>query len=120
MKYVVPDARDYLKERVQNYLLEQLEDRFDDLRSALDLANEFMKRSSGSHEDVKEFISDCQKVKQEFLKAISNLGKQGEMKEVEASLNAYNVALDGFNFDGKFVRRWMEIQSSKVRNIASF
>ena len=114
MTYVVPDARPYLQERVQNYLLEQLEDRFDDLRSALDLANQFMKRSSGSHKDVMEFITDSQKVKQEFLKAISNLGKQDEMKEVEACLNAYKEAFDGFNFDGKFVRRWMEIQSSKV------
>ena len=114
MTYVVPDARPYLQERVQNYLLEQLEDRFDDLRSALDLANQFMKRSSGSHKDVMEFITDSQKVKQEFLKAISNLGKKEEMKQLEASQEAYDRALGGLSFDGKFVRRWMEIQSSKV------
>ena len=97
-----------------------LQDCFDDLRSALDLANEFMTSASEPHEDVMEFISATRKVERVFRKAISNLGKQEAMKQVEASQEAYESALGGLSFDGKFVHQWKKIQSSKVRNIVSF
>lgn len=120
MTNIIPKARAYLQERVQGYELEEMENCFDDLRSALDLANEFMKSSSESHEDVMKFISDTKKVEKVFLRAINNLGKQGEMKQVEASQEAYERALGGFSFDGKFVHQWKKMQSSKVRNIVCF
>lgn len=110
---IIPKARAYLQERVQGYELEEMENCFDDLRSALDLANEFMKSSSESHEDVMKFITDTKKVEKVFLRAINNLGKQGEMKQVEASQEAYERALGGFSFDGKFVHQWKKIQISK-------
>ena len=121
MTNIIPEARAYLQEeRVQGYELEEMENCFDDLRSALDLANEFMKGASESHENVEKFISDTKKVEKIFRKAISNLGKKEEMKYVEASQEAYESALGGLSFDGKFVHQWKKIQSSKVRNIVSF
>ena len=117
---IIPDARAYLQERVQGYELEEMENYFDDLRSALDLANEFMQSASESHEDVEKFIADSKKVERVFRKAISNLGKKEEMKQVEASQEAYDRALGGFPIGGKFVRQWKKIQSSKVRNIVAF
>ena len=119
MTYIIPEARPYLQERVQGYELDVMEKCFDDLRSALDLANEFMKSASESHEDVLKFISDTKKVEKVFCKAISNLGKKEEMKQVEASQEAYENALDGLFYDGKFVIQWKKLQSSKVRNIVS-
>ena len=119
---IIPDARAYLQERVQGFELEEMENCFDDLSNALDLANEFMTSVSEthSHEDVMTFIGETRKVERVFRKAISNLGKQEEMKQVEASLEAYERALDGLFFVGKFVRHWRKIESSKVRNIVSF
>ena len=65
MTNIVPEARAYLQERVQGYDLEEMENCFDDLRSALDLANEFIKNASGSHEDVEKFISETKKVEKD-------------------------------------------------------
>lgn len=120
MTNIIPSARAYLQERVQGYELEEMENCFDDLHCALDLANEFMKSADESHEDVMKFISDTRKVEKVFRKAISNLGKPEEMKQVEASQEAYDNALGGLSLDGKFVHQWKKIQSSKVRNIVSF
>lgn len=120
MTNIIPRARAYFQERVLDYELEEMENRFDDLRSALDLANEFMTSASKPHEDVMEFISDTRKVERVFRKAISNLGKQEEMKQVEASQKAYDEALGGLVLDGKFVHKWKIIQSSKVRNVVFF
>ena len=120
MTYIIPEARAYLQERIQGFELEEMENCFDDLRSALDLANEFMKNASESHEDVMKFISETRKVERVFRRAISKLGKKEEMTGVEDSREAYEKALDGFIFDGKFVHHWKKIQSSKVRNIVSF
>ena len=120
MTNIIPEARAYLQERVQGYELEEMENCFDDLRSAQDLANEFMKSTSESHEDVKKFISDTKKVEKIFRKAIANLGKKEEMQHVEASQKAYEEALDGMPYEGKFVLQWKKIQKSKVRNIVSF
>ena len=117
MTNIIPEARAYLQERVQGYELEEMENCFDDLRSALDLANEFMQTASESHEDVEKFISDTKKVEKVFRKAISNLGRKEEMKQVEASQEAYEEALGGLSLEGKFVHQWKKIQSSKVRNI---
>ena len=120
MTNIIPEARACLQERVQGYELEEMENCFDDLRSALDLANEFMQSASELHEDVEKFIADTKKVERVFCKAISNLGKKEEMKQLEASQEAYDRALGGLSFDGKFVRQWKKIQSSKVRNIVAF
>ena len=119
---IIPDARAYLQERVQGFELEEMENCFDDIRSALDLANEFMKSASEprSHEDVMAFFGETRKVDKVFRKAVSNLGKQEEIKQVEASVVAYERASDGFFFVGKFVHHWKKIESSKVRNIVSF
>ena len=119
---IIPEARVYLQERVQGFELEEMENCFDDLRSALDLANEFIRSASEphSHEDVMTFFGETRKVERMFRKAISYLGRQEEMKQVEASQETYERALDGLFFVGKFVHHWKKIESSKVRNIVSF
>ena len=120
MTNIAPKARAYLQERVQGYELEKMENRFDDLCSALYLADKFMKSANESHDDVEKFIYDTTEVQERFHEAISNLGKKEEMQKVEASQKAYEEALDGKSSGRKFVRQWKKIQKSKVRNIVSF
>ena len=119
MTNIIPSARAYLQDRVEGYELEEMENCFDDLRSALDLATEFIKSTSETHEDVRKFIGETKKVEKVFRKAISNLGKEGEKQQVEGSQDAYENALDGLPLDGKFVHQWKKIQSTKVRKIVS-
>ena len=91
-----------------------MENRFDDLRSALDLANASVKSTRETHDDVMKFISETKKVEKVFRKAICSLGKEEEMEHVEASQGAYGKALGGLCCDGKFVQRWKKIQSIQV------
>ena len=97
-----------------------MENRFDDLRIALDLANASVKSTSESNDDVTKFISETKKVEKVFRKAISNLGQEKETEQVEASQEAYVKALSGLSLDGKFVQRWKKIQSTQVKEIGSF
>ena len=97
-----------------------MENRFDDLRSALDLANSSVKSTIEPHDDVMKFISETKKVEKVFRKAISNLGKEKEMEQVEASQEAYVKAFSGLSLDGKFVQRWKKIQSTQVKELGSF
>ena len=119
---IIPTARAYLQDRVEGYELEEMENRFDDLRSALDLANEFLKSTNEphDHDDVMKFIGATKKVEKVFRKAISNLGKDKEMEQVEASQEAYIKALSGLSLDGKFVQRWKKMQSTQVKELGSF
>ena len=119
MTNIIPTARAYFRDRVQGYELEEMENCFDDVRSALDLATEFIK-STGETRDVDvKFIGETHKLERVFRRAISHLGKEGEMEQVEASQDAYEKALDGFYLEGKFVHHWRKIQSTKVRKITS-
>ena len=118
---IIPTARVYLQDRVEGYELEEMENRFDDLRSALDLANEFLKSTNepNDHDDVMKFIGETKKVEKVFRKAISYLGKEKEAEQVEASQEAYEQAIGGLYIDGKFVHHWKKIQSTKVKKMDS-
>ena len=105
---------------MQAYELEEMENCFDDLRSALDLANTYRMSSKQHHDDVVKFITETKKVEKVFRKAIANLGRSEEKQHVEASQEAYENALGGMCFDGKFVQQWKNIYSTKVRNISLF
>lgn len=120
MTDIVPDARACLQQSVLGYELEEIENCFDDLHSALDMAKEFIDSVNEPSKDVMKFFSETQKVEKEFRKAIYNLGKQEQMKHFEASQEAYHRAFQKGSFPGKFVWQWKKIQSSKVRNIVSF
>ena len=121
MTNIIPTARAYLQDRVQGYALEEMENRFDDLRSALDLANEFLRSTNepNDHDDVMKFIGETKKVEKVFRKAISYLGKEKEAEQVEASQETYEEAMGGLCLDGKFVYHWKKIQSAKVRKMDS-
>ena len=99
---------------MEAYDLEEMENCFDDVRSALHLANEFLKSTNEEHEDVIKFISETKKVQKVFRKAISTLGRSEEKKQVEESQEAYEDALDGLCLEEKFVQHWKKILSAKV------
>ena len=109
-----------MQDRVEAFELKEMEDRFDDLRSALDLANAYLTTTNEQHDDVDKFISETKKVERVFRKAISALGRSGEKQQLEASQDAYEDALGGLCVDGKFVKQWKKIYGTKVRNISLF
>jgi len=102
---------------VEAFELDEMEDRFDDLRSALDLANTYLQNAKeendGEHDDVRKFINEAKRVERVFRKAISALGKPEERQQLEAGQEAYENALGGLIADGKFVQRWKKIYSTK-------
>lgn len=111
---IIPTARAYLQDRVEAFELEEMEDHFDDLHSALDLANAYRTSTDEQHDDVVKFISETKKVERVFRKAISALGRSGEKQQLEASQDAYEGALGGLCVDGKFVQQWKKIYSTKT------
>lgn len=104
-----------MQDRVKAVDLEEMENCFDDVRSALHLAREFLNSTNGEHDDVETFINKTKKVEREFRKAISALGSSEENGQVKKSQEAYVDALDGLDLEGKFVRNWKKILSTKVR-----
>lgn len=104
-----------MQDRVKTFDLEEMENCFDDVRSALHLANEFLKSTKEEHEDVKSFINATRKVERVFRRAISTLGRSEEKEQVEKSQEAYEGALDGLYLEEKFVQHWKKILSAKVR-----
>ena len=108
---------------MEAFELDEMEDRFDDLRSALDLANTYLQKSTeehdGEHDDVRIFINEAKRVERVFRKAISALGKPEEKQQLEAGQEAYENALGGLIADGKFVQRWKKIYSTKVQRFYS-
>lgn len=94
-----------------------MEKRFDDLRSAQDLAKAYLANAKERPDDITSFLSGAKIVERAFRKAISALGKGDEQKQVEDSQKAYVDALDGLDVDDKFVREWEKILSTKVRHL---
>lgn len=120
MTNILPGLVPILKERVQNFELEEMEERFDDLRSAQDLANAYLDNAKGEHADINSFLNDAKKVDRVFRRAVNALGKKDEQEQIEACRNAYIKAINGQDNDHKFVRQWKKIYSTKVRNIYIF
>ena len=95
--------------------LDEMENCFDDVLSALHLANEFLKNRNEEHEDVKTFINETKKVERVFREAISTLGGKEEKDQAKKSQETYEGALNGLYLEEKFVQHWKKILSAKVR-----
>lgn len=94
--------------------MEELENRFDDLRNALTSAKTYQQSAEETHDDIQSFISEVNELLRDFYSAISTLSKSEGQERVDACLDVYKKALDGYDVEGKFVRKWNEILSTKV------
>lgn len=97
--------------------MEELENRFDDLSNALASAKRYQQSAEKTHDDIQSFISEVNELLREFFSAISTLSKSEGQERVDACLDAYQRALDGYNVEGKFSRMWNKILSTKVSKI---
>ncbi|KAL9985830.1 hypothetical protein ACROYT_G008278 [Oculina patagonica] len=114
VKNIIPTAKAYLQKQALTYQLEELESRFDDLRSAQTLANAYLQSVEETDDDVKKFISKTNKIYRVFRSTISTLNtKEGE-ERMDACMEAYEDAFDGHDILGKFVLQWKKILSSKA------
>lgn len=95
--------------------MEELENCFDDLRTAQTLTKAYVQSDQKLDDDVQVFISEANQTSRVFRLAISSLGTNESQEQIRDCLGAYQKALDGKDIGGKFVRRWKEILSSKVR-----
>ena len=102
---------------VEAYELDDLNNRFDDLRSALEYANDYFKTEDKPPDDIVQFFKETIEVEGAIRKAISSLGSMDEKKRVKESIDAYNSALGGLPFVGKFFSRWKNICGRKVRRV---
>lgn len=97
------------------YDIEELENRLDDLRNAKASAERYLKSTEETHADVSSFISKLNELLRCFYSAISSLKTSEGQKKVDACLDAYKQALDGYDVEGKFVQEWKKILGKKVR-----
>ena len=104
-----------MQDRVRGYELDDLSNRFDDLRSALEPAIIYLKTEEETPDDVVQFINEATKVERAIKQAISSLGTTDEKKLVKESIDAYDKALGGLLFIGKFFSGWKKIYRRKVR-----
>ena len=112
---VIATAKVYIQNTAATHLMEELESCFDDLRTAQTLTKAYVQSDQKLDGDVEMFISETNQTSRLFLSAISSLGTNESQKQIQECLGAYQKALEGKDIGGKFVRRWKEILSTKVR-----
>ena len=90
--------------------LEEIENRFDDLRTADYLVKKYREQNDGElEEDVKRFGEEVRKVMRIYVDAISSLNVDGKESQFYDCFTAYESALDGFDEEGKFVHFWRNV-----------
>lgn len=112
---IIKSAKSPLQERVEAYELDDLGNRFDDLRSALEPANKYLMNEQEAPKDIVQFLKESTEVDRAIKKAISSLGSTAEKKLLKESIDAYDEALGGLPFIGKFFWTWKNICRRKVR-----
>lgn len=105
-------------EKPHGVQLEELIDRFDDVRRASQLAKKYFSNARETPaDDFVKFLNEVTKVKRAMKKAIFSLHREEGKKLLDESIRAYDKALpDQKNFIGKFVIEWKRLISGiKVR-----
>lgn len=111
---IIDTAKPTLQDRVEAYELDDLGDYIDDLHSAMESASNYLRNAGERPEDVVQFLNEARKVERLMKRVISSLGKKEEKQRVTESMDAYDNALGGTCFTGKFVTQWKTISGGKV------
>lgn len=103
----------------QGIQLEDLLDRFDDLRGASQLAKKYLSIAPQTPaDDFVKFINEVRKVKRAMKKGILSLYREEQVRLLNESIQAYDEALSGeANFVGKFVIKWRSLNGGKKKKI---
>jgi len=112
---VIPSVKAYLPNRALANALEEVENRFDDLRAAQYLVKKHQETDEAVREDMKRFSHEVDKVLQIYMDTMSTLNLSRGESQLDGCLTAYENALDGYDEEGKFVHFWRRLlQKEKV------
>ncbi|XP_068683041.1 uncharacterized protein [Montipora foliosa] len=107
---LIPSVKTYQPNRALVKTLEEIENRFDDLRTADYLVKKYHKQNDGElEEDVKRFGQEVREVMKIYVDAISMLNVGGKESQFDDCFTAYESALDGYDEEGKFVQFWRNV-----------
>ena len=114
---LIPSARAYLPNMALTNTVEEIESRFDDIRTSQYLVKTYVQDSED--EDMKRFSQDVEKVWQTFTAAITTLNTSANDTQFNECFTAYENALDGIDEEGKFTNYWRNLLTrEEVRQLA--
>lgn len=114
---LIPSARAYLPNMALTNTLEEIESRFDDIRTSQYLVKTYVQ--DPEDEDMKRFSQDVEKVCQTFTAAITTLNTSADDTQFNECFMAYENALDGIDEEGKFTNYWRNLLTiEEVRQLA--
>ena len=114
---LIPSARAYLPNMALTNTVEEIESRFDDIRTSQYLVKTYVQDSED--EDMKRFSQDVEKVCQTFTSAITTLNTSADDTQFNECFMAYENALDGIDEEGKFTNYWRNLLTKEeVRQLA--
>ena len=94
--------------------VEEIESRFDDLRTAQYLVKTRAQDAEVNvDEDIKRFSQDVEKVCQTFADVISTLDTSRDDTHFKECFMAYENALDGIDEEEKFTNYWRSLQTKE-------
>lgn len=107
---LIPSARAYLPNMALTNTVEEIESRFDDIRTAQYLVKTYVEDAAVKvDEDIKRFSQELEKVCQTFTAAISTLDTSVADTQFNECFMAYENALDGIDEEGKFTNYWRNL-----------
>lgn len=116
----IPTAKPPLQGTLSHATEEAMVKRFDDLCTAQDQVDQYLKRSDNDDDDdVFDFSEEINNVMGQFKDAINSMGSSSGKDSIDVCLEAYRKALKGRNVPGKFCKQWRKILSNKVGAVAS-
>ena len=114
---LIPSARAYLPNMALTNTVEEIESRFDDIRTSQYLVKTYVQ--DPEDEDMKRFSQDVEKVCQTFTAAITTLNTSADDTQFNECFMAYENALDGIDEEGKFTSYWRNLLTKEeVRQLA--
>ena len=115
---VIPNAKAHIQQQALTCDIEELENRFDDLRNAKALFEKYLEDEDEDEdeedEDVEEFCSKVNKLQHKFKEAIKTMDSVDGPGKIKECMEAYTKALGGREKKGKFTREWKKILKNKV------
>ena len=117
---LIQSARAYLPNMALTNTVEEIESRFDDIRTAQYLVKTYVEDAAVKvDEDMKRFTQEVEKVCQAFTAAISTLDTSRADTQFNECFMAYENALDGIDEEGKFTYYWRNLLTrEEVRKLA--
>lgn len=110
---LIPSAKGYLPNMALRNAVEEVESRFDDLRTGQYLVKTYLEGDAELDEDMRRFKEELEKVSQIFADTISSLDVSAEESQFDDCLMAYENALDGYDEEGKFVHFWRKLLTKR-------